>query len=186
MALTAVPKPKSGVRKKRESLRAEFWPDEVAWLGPDEKGYFCGPRTLPLLVSLLRSKELSKDKDPSRVYVELLSRHMGEGVVEMTTEEEHAYAAGYQGATHAIRSWRDGMKILEDAGFIKSKAKGNLTYGTVLLVHPAVAVERLHKAKRIPERWWNTYRSRQIEVKEPSGDELLAARGPKGAGRKRA
>lgn len=157
----------------------------MAWLGPDERGYFCAPRTLPLLGSLLRSKEISGKNDPSRVYVELLSRHMGEGVVEMTSEEEHAYAAGYQGATHALRSWREGMRILGDAGFIKSKAKGNLSYGTVLLVHPAVAVARLHKDKRIPERWWTTYRNRQIEVKEPSGEELQAERGPKRAMRKK-
>jgi hypothetical protein len=95
MTLVPVAKPKNGARQKRESLRQEFWPEDIAWLGPDERGYFCPPRTLPLLVSLLRTKELSGRHDPSRVYVELMSRHMGEGVVEMTNEEEHAYGAGY-------------------------------------------------------------------------------------------
>lgn len=156
---------------KRIALRDELWPGESGkvWQGPDETGYFCAPRTLPLFLSVMQQKAISGSQDPAPVYVELMSRNMGEGIIVMVTEDEHAYASGYTG-NRATRTWRDRMKILEERGFIKIKSKGGLKYGYVLLFHPTIVVQKLKEDGKIPEEWWKdwwvAYRSRQLETGE--------------------
>jgi hypothetical protein len=162
--------PKSPNSAKRAAIRKEFWPKEDAWTGENETGWFKSPRTLPLILSLLRSKELTNAHDPTGVYLELLARHFDSGVVEVTSEEDHAFAAGYSG-TRARRTWQERMKLLEDLGFIKTKKFGNKRFKQVLLVHPTAAVKRLHDKGRVREEWWNAYRTRQIEIGEPSYEE---------------
>lgn len=159
---------------RREKLRKEYWPSEIAWDGKG-KGWYPAPRTLPLILALLASKDLSGNQDPSRVYVELLARHMDEGFIEMTHEEDHAYAAGYWGP-RGTRTWRERMEILQANGFIKVKPKGNRRYGFVLLVHPSLVIEQLRQKNKLPEGWWDTYRARQIETKETAYEDLIASR----------
>lgn len=148
--------------KRREALKEEFWPNEIPWNGPDEVGYFCAPRTLPLILRALREKAVSRDRDPSAVYVELLARHIGQGVVELMHEDDHAFASGYVN----VRSWRDRMKVLEDAGFVRATTTGNRRYAKVFLAHPALAMQHLHQQGKIPEKLWQAYRARVIEAKE--------------------
>lgn len=157
--------PKTAGAERREKLRKEYWPDDEAWTGENEKGWFRAPRTLPLVLELLVSKELSGNYDPTRVYLELLARQIDGGVIEMTQEAEHAYAAGYFG-TRAVRTWQERMNILEKNGFIKTRQIGNQRYRYVLLVHPTVAIQRLRDSGKISDLWWDTYRARQIETKE--------------------
>jgi len=161
---------KASAAARRQKLRNEFWPDEIAWDGKG-RGWYPAPRSLPLILGLLASKELSGNQDPTRVYVELLSRHMDEGLIEMAHEEDHAYAAGYWGP-RGTRTWRERMEILEANGFIKTRQKGNRKYGYVLLVHPAIAVERLRRQNKLPPGWWDAYRARQIETKETAYEDL--------------
>lgn len=162
---------------RREKLRKEYWLKEDAWTGEKEKGWFRAPRTLPLILSLLSSKELSGSKDPTRVYLELLARHIDEGVIEMVSEAEHSYAAGYEGS-RGIRTWQERMKILEKLGFIKTKQIGNQRYKYVLLVHPTIAIQRLREDKKISDHWWDTYRARQINTGEASYEERQKAKIP--------
>jgi hypothetical protein len=164
---------KNGATQRREKIRKEFWPDADAWTGEKDTGWFRAPRTLPLILTLLASKEFSERYDPTTVYLELMARHIDSGIIEMVSEEDHAFAAGYSGS-RAVRSWRERMKILEDNGFIKVQQTGNQRYKYVLLVHPTVAIQRLRNEGKIPDHWWNTYRSRQIEVKESSFEEREA------------
>lgn len=151
--------------QQRGKWRWEFWSREEAWTGEDEKGWFRAPRTLPLVLQLLGSKQLSGNIDPSSVYLELLARHIDNGVVEMAHEADHAFAAGYVGS-RAVRTWQERMKILENLGFIRTKKIGNQRFKYVLIVHPTVAIQRLYETKRISTQWWETYRARQIETKE--------------------
>jgi hypothetical protein len=164
------------IGERRLKLRKEFWPDEHAWTGKNEKGWFPSPRTLPLVLALLGSKELSGKCDPSRVYLELLARHISDGVVEMAHEGEHAFAAGYVG-NRAVRTWQERMRLLEKNGFIKTKAKGNQLFGLTLLVHPTVVVQRLRDAGKVPDRWWNAYRARLIETGARSFKDLEREKG---------
>jgi hypothetical protein len=156
--------------EKREKLRKEYWLNEDAWTGVNEKGWFRAPRTLPLLLTLMRSKSVSGRVDPTQVYLELLSRHFDGGVIEMTHEADHAYAAGYAG-TRAVRSWQERMRLLEELGFIRTKKIGNQRYRYVLIVHPCTAIERLKQKGLVDVGWKEAYRARQMETKEESFQE---------------
>jgi len=161
---------KSGVAARREEIKRLYWPNEDLWTGEKEVGWFPAPRTLPLILSLLSSKEISAKKDPSSVYIELLSRQRGEGVIEMGHEADHAFASGYEGH-RAVRTWQERMKILEDNGFIKTAEVGNQHFKYVAIVHPTTAVQRLHDSKKIPNKWWNAYLSRKLETKEATHEQ---------------
>ena len=154
--------------KRRSEFKQKFWGADYPWKGPDEVGYFCGPRSLPLILQALALKEVSGDKDPGRVYVELLSCHAGQGVIEMSHPEDHAYSAGYTGT----RAWRDRMKLLEQAGFIKS-VSGGRAFTSVFLVHPAIAMQGLRTAGKIPDKLWTAYQALLIDTKEPSADDII-------------
>jgi hypothetical protein len=158
---------KSGIAKRREEIRQEHWPQEDLWTGEREMGYFPAPRSLPLVLKLLSTKEISGGKDPSFVYLELLSRQRGEGIIEMAHEADHAYAAGYDGS-RAVRTWQERMRILEEIGFIQTVKIGNHRYKYVAMVHPTTVVHRLRVQKRITDDWWNAYIANKRETKEPT------------------
>lgn len=166
---------KTQAHEKRVKLREQFWPDQDVWEGTQETGWFGAPRTLPLILALLGSKDLSGRCDPTRVYLELWSRHLSGGIVEMKHEGDHAFAAGYIGS-RGVRTWQERMKILEKNGFIKTQQIGNQRYSYVLLVHPTAAVQRLYDTNKITKVWWQTYCSRQIETKEPSYAERMKSK----------
>jgi hypothetical protein len=165
-------------RDYRKSCRAlRLWsggPGEIAWTGEKpEQGWFRAPRTLPPVLILLSDKKVTNTKiDAGSVYLDLLARHRDSGIVEMATEGEHSYSSGYPGQ-RGIRSWKERMKLLEDLGFIKSRQLGNQQYKLVLLLHPTVVVQRLYENKKPNDTWWDTYRQRQIETKEPSYEKLM-------------
>jgi hypothetical protein len=161
---------KSGVAARREEIRKQYWPEEDLWTGEKEIGWFPAPRTLPLILSLLSSKEVSANKDPSSVYHDLLSRQRGEGIIEMGHEADHAFASGYEGR-RAVRTWQERMKILEDDGFIKTVEVGNQRFKYVAIVHPTTAVQRLRDEKKIPNKWWNAYLARKIETREATHEQ---------------
>ena len=173
-------KSKSSAEKRREELRKDFFPDEEFWTDSKEKGWFSATRTLSLVLGLMDSKALSGNRAPSKVYVELLTRHVDSGIIEMKSEEEHAYAAGYTG-NRAVRSWRERMRLLKELGFIKTKEGGGRVFHYVLLVHPTVAVKQLFNKNKVSDAWWTTYRGRQGETGEPT---LRSGRG-RGRGQKR-
>jgi hypothetical protein len=149
----------------RDKLRQTLFPVAEPWIGGKETGWFRAPRTLPLILGLLDSKQLSGRARPSNVYLELWARDMGEGLIEMKPEAEHAYAAGYSGP-RAVRTWQERMRILEKIGFIDIKQVGNQHYKYVLLVHPAAVVEKLIREGKVSANWLDTYKVRQIETKE--------------------
>jgi DNA-binding FadR family transcriptional regulator len=145
-------------------------------MGVKERGWFASPRSLPMILRLLGSKGLKNGKTRlGEVYLELLSRHIDEGLVEMVMPEEHAHAAGFT-STRAQRDWREHMQRLEALGFIKSRPRGNMPYGYVLLVHPTRVAHQLHSEKKSPKGWYEQYQARQAELKEPSYAELVDKR----------
>lgn len=155
---------------KRAALKEEWWPDEEVY-DPPEKGWFKLARTLPLILGLLASKKVSGDVDPSRVYLELLSRHMDGGIVELGSEGDHAFASGYD-STRAVRTWQERMKALEQAGFIKTRGTKVQPYKYVLLVDPDVPIQKLNKSGKVPQEWMDTYKARQFETGEAMAPEV--------------
>jgi hypothetical protein len=156
---------KSGIAKRREEVRQRYWPAEDLWTGEKEIGWFSVPRSLPLVLNLLSSKEISGGKDPGGVYLELLSRQKGEGVVEMAHEADHAFASGYDGS-RAVRTWQERMQILEEIGFIRCVKVGNQRYKYVAIVHPTTAVFRLREGGRVSDTWWDAYLANKLETRE--------------------
>ena len=165
---------KSAANERRAALKLQYFGEDDTWTAEKEKGWFQAPRILPLIMELLSRKDLSDNKNPSTVYVELLSRNMGGGLIEMAAEASHAYAAGYVGS-RAIRTWQERMRVLEDLGFIKTVQIDNRRYAYVAMIHPTVAIQRLRDKGKIDDTWYNTYRSRQIEVGEQSFEERYNA-----------
>ncbi|MCH7639000.1 MAG: hypothetical protein IH855_06010 [Bacteroidetes bacterium] len=159
------PRKPSQAEQRRADLKDEFWPGERAWQSFREKGYFSAPRTLPLVMVAIDLKNLSGNKRPSKVYVELLSNHIGQGIVELVPVEDHAFAAGYTGS-RAVRTWSERMKLLETLGFIKTKEKGNRRFGYVLLRHPTIVMSELHDDGKIPDSLWNALKAKQIDARE--------------------
>jgi hypothetical protein len=153
---------------RREELRDSYWRSAIPWTGKDAKGWFPAPRTLPLLLLLLRSKRLSGRQDPSRVYLALLARHVDSGIVEIVNEAELAYESGYTGQ-RAVRTWQERMQLLAKLGLIKIQPSGNQKYRYILLVHPSLVIEKLHKQGGVIDgNWWSAYVARRQETKESS------------------
>jgi hypothetical protein len=163
---------KTGAAARRATIRQSHFAGLDLWTGEKETGWFPMPRTLPLILSLIDSKDISDKKKSSSVYLELLSRHRSDGVIEMGKESEHAFAAGYQGS-RAIRTWRERMLLLEKHHFIVTKQIGNDRFGYVALTHPSTAVHRLHGEKRVPEIWMTAYLHRKMETKEPTHEKRM-------------
>jgi hypothetical protein len=152
---------------KREQLRDSFWPNAstLVWNRKSEKGFCTVPRTLPLLLSLI--KDLTKKLDASRVYLDLWCRVFDEGLIEVRDEEAHAYASGYGSPKRNIRTWQERIKTLEEFGFIKTKPSGSKKYGYILLIHPHRVVEDLKAKNQISDKWWGAYVQRATEVGFP-------------------
>ena len=161
-------KKKTKSASRREEYRKEFFKDLKLWTG-DEDGWFKAPRTLPLLLALISSKQIKGKgtSDLASTYLELWSRHMGEGIIEMKHELDHAFAAGYEGS-RALRTWQERMKALEQLGLIRTTPVGNERYKFVALIHPTEVLKELYADKKIPQAWLGAYRSRIIETKEVS------------------
>ena len=176
--------------RKRENRREKIWPGSHAerWGAYREKGFFCAPRSLPLLLNLLADKNIVGTSNCSRVYIDLLARDLGQGIVEISSAEEHAYFSGYD-SSRSARTWRDNIKALEKAGFIRIEPKPNQPIGFILILHPHLAVLKLREKNLIDESWWSAYEKRLedtgalIPPEEKPADGRRVVRG--GGGRKR-
>ena len=61
---------------------------------------------MPLILTLIsRLAPKGKQDGAARVYLELWMRDFGEGIVELTDPEIHAFAAGYTSPARGARSW---------------------------------------------------------------------------------
>jgi hypothetical protein len=132
---------------------------------------------LPLILWLIDDLA-GKGKECSKVYLDLLSRDFGQGLVEIRDEADHAYCAGFI-TDRGPRSWRERIVILKELGFVRVAPRGNREIGYLLLVHPLLAVKSLRAAKRVPDRWWNMLRDqvRAVGASWPEGDGLRLVEG---------
>lgn len=162
--------------QKREQLREQRWPDsgDRIWNGTREKGWWPAPRALPLFLQLARDKKIVGNTDCSRVYLELLSRDFGQGLVEIRDEDEHAFCAGYTG-NRARRSWQERMRLLAKNGFIEIDAKGNRSIGYVLIVHPALVAAKFRRERKVTEEWWQMLQQQLIDSGAGALDDPLTS-----------
>src|SRR5579862_9952560 len=92
---------------KRRKIREEHWKGagKFIWDRSEEKGFVTVPRTLPLIVALI--KHLSLKNDASRVYLDLWGRSYDQGVVEVNDEKQFAMSSGYADNSRNVRSWQE-------------------------------------------------------------------------------
>jgi len=164
--------------ERLRNVRDEFWPNADPWTGAPsvDDGWFKAPRTLPLILNLIRDKRLTPKSDPTSVYLELLSRQFGDGIVEIQNQAEHAYAAGYSSRRGAERTWEEHMRLLESLGFIKIQGVGPNAFKYVLIVHPSTVIHELNQKGIVPAEWMAVYRDRCIVTKELSYEKRQALR----------
>jgi hypothetical protein len=146
--------------EEHEAFKKKHWPTEPVFI-PPKRDWIKAPRSLPLLMSLISSKKVSGGRDPSSVYLELLSRRWDSGVVEINNEAEHAFAAGYAGR-RGLRTWRERMALLEEVGLIKTKGNTLQRYRYVLLLDPDHAVSKIKHIKgAVTADWLEQYELRR-------------------------
>lgn len=152
--------------KKRQDIKNNTWPKDIAWNWTEykESGWFAVPRTLPLIVQIIDSPKISGKVKPSNVYLELLSRNLGDGIVELTSEQEHAYNSGHT-KKRAVRTWKEKMQLLVNHEFIKTKRLGIQEYKYAIIIHPTVVIHSLYEKQLIDPTLWEIFQSRQADVK---------------------
>lgn len=147
----------------REQQLEELWPgsrDQV-WPRKTEKGWFKGPRALPLILALVNTKALRGDQDIQMTYLTLLSENRDEGLVEIKNEPEFAELAGFTSSPRGVRMWRERVRILQRLGLLRFYKRGSQEIGFVALVHPYDALDELRRAGKITDDGlWNLYRSK--------------------------
>ena len=90
---------KTKADQKREDRRNELWPGSAEWIWDvfDEAntvGFATISRLMPWITVLIRHLS-GKGKDPTGIYWELWCRDMGQGFIQISDEQECAYASGY-------------------------------------------------------------------------------------------
>ncbi len=169
---TRPPKPAD----RRLQLRESLWPgqDERIWSRHYQTGFCTLPRLLPLVMVLIKdlAKKMDGVGDPSLVYLELWSRCFDEGIVTIRDDAECAYMSGYSG-TRATRSWRERIDLLQQLGFIETKAAHNREYAHVLLLDPIMVCAELREKGEVADEWWNAFvgRAQEIGASVPSPED---------------
>ena len=155
-------------RGRRLHIRDAVFPaagDLIYVGGNTEKGWRLLPRTMPLVLTLISSlAPKGKQDGAARVYLELWFRDFGEGIVELTDPEIHAFAAGYTTSRRAARTWRECMDVLEALGFIRLAPHGSRRYGYALIIHPDKVVQQLRSIGKVDDAWYNAYQQRRAET----------------------
>lgn len=157
MSTTASAKSRHMGQRKRD-LRDKLWPgsEKEVWNRHESKGFTTIPRILSLILHLITITHGKRSGNPSMVYLDLWCRVFDDGVVEVTDEEDFAYAAGYS-TSRGVRTWRSHVRLLIELGFVRGLKKGSREFGYLLIVDPYLVAEKLHNEDRVPEQWWNAF-----------------------------
>lgn len=149
---------KADARRLRK--RNDLWREaEHIAAKPFETGWWKASRALALFLSLTRDRRITGRLDCSAVYLDLLSRDYGQGFVEILDEADHAFCSGYFGE-RAVRSWRERMEKLAEAGFIMIKPKANRRVGYALILDQYTVAHSLRAQSKVDDIWWQNYLQR--------------------------
>lgn len=157
-------------RLRDQHFGAQAW--ERAWQGPDEKGYACVPRVLPILLELAHASAVTGRMDCRSAYVELLTQNWGQGFIDIKDEQAHAMRSGYT-SKRGVRTWQERIKVLAKQGFIEIKPKSMREIGYILLRHPNSVVADLRLAGKIDDQTWAAFLEtcQEFGVAPPAQDE---------------
>ena len=149
--------------EKKIKLRKQLWPeieDSMIWNRKLQDGFTTIPRTMPYFHKIM--DELSeKGKPVSNTYFALWCRAFDEYVLEIKSENEMAFEAGFSGQ-RAVYTWRDRMKELMRQGFIKVAPGSAGEYNHVVLLDPYFVIKNCKD--QISDQTYNAFIQRKIEI----------------------
>jgi hypothetical protein len=150
---------------ERASMLQELIPggDALVWPRAGEGGWFQGPRSLPLILAVVNTKQFRGNVDIASTYLALLAENWGEGLVEIKGESDAAMLAGLRADARGLRGWRDRMRKLEKLELIRIFPRGTQAIGYVVLMHPHDVLQRLRDKRKIDDGMWNLYQSKLRE-----------------------
>jgi hypothetical protein len=152
----------SKMEQRVMAMRAELWPDvadEQLWDRKKASGFTTMPRTMTYLVNILDT--MSKGQPAGMTYLTLWCRLFFSGIVELPSEKQMAFEAGFTGE-RAVDTWRKRMRHLKRLGFVDYKAGTDHDFQWVLVLNPHHAVLRL--GAKVQERYRAAWRDRAVEV----------------------
>jgi hypothetical protein len=151
----------SKMEKRALAMRQELWPalsEDFLWDRNKAAGFTTMPRTMAYLMNIIDS--LTKGQPAGKTYLTVWCRLFYPGIVELGTEKQMAFEAGFSGE-RAVDTWRKRMRHLKRFGFIDYKAGSDHDFQWVLVFNPHHVVQRLEKVQgRLKAAW----KERAIEV----------------------
>jgi len=102
-----------------------------------------------------------------------LARTPEEGIVEITSEAEHAFLSGFTPNQRGIRSWRERIRALEKLGFISVHGAAGREIDQVIMIHPREPMQRLRSEGKIRDALWNQYRKMVVDTTGKAPEEDL-------------
>jgi hypothetical protein len=158
---------KSKIKSQIEALRAELWPNIETmhvWNRQTSDGYSTMPRTISQLGAI--GDALSgKGKPVMQTYLELWCRVYDDGFVNLSRQQEIAFASGFSGQ-RAVATWRERMKRLHELGFIDIKEGPSGPYSYALIINPywVVASHKKNGTKNFPQDRYVALFERALEI----------------------
>ncbi len=159
--------PKSKIKSQIEALRAELWPNIESlpvWNRQTSDGYSTVPRTLSQLGAIADALS-GKGKPVMQTYLELWCRVYDNGFVNLSKQQEIAFASGFSGQ-RAVATWRERMKRLQELKFvdIKEGPSGAFSYALILNPYWVIAFHRKAKSKTFPTDRYVALFERALEI----------------------
>ncbi len=109
-----------------------------------------------------------KGKPVSQAYLSLWCRVFDASFIEIKNEREVASEGGFSGERQ-VTTWHTRMKLLAELGFIEVKPGTAGKYQYVLILNPYTVIQKLRKAKKIPDDLYIALFSRAQEVGAANG-----------------
>jgi hypothetical protein len=158
---------KSKVVANIEALRLELWPninDLHVWNRQTSDGFSTIPRTLSQIGSMADALS-GKGKPVMQTYLELWCRVYDNGFVNLSRQQEIAFASGFSGQ-RAVATWRERMKRLQELDFIDIKAGPSGPFSYALIINPywVVASHKKKGTALFPNDRYSALFERSLEI----------------------
>jgi hypothetical protein len=152
----------SKMETRSMSMRTELWKEiseDQLWDRKKANGFTTMPRTMAHLINIIDS--LTKGTPAGMVYLTIWCRLFSVGILELASENEMAFEAGFSGE-RAVDTWRKRMRPLKEHGFIDYKPGAAHEFQWVLVYNPHHVVQKL--GTKIQARYRTAWLGRAMEV----------------------
>lgn len=162
MSRTAIQK--KIIKGKDEAKLREFFPDvdtKDVWSRKTHKGFTTIPKTMPLIMTLMDSLETGQPM--SSAYFALWCLAWDGAFVQIRNEKALAMESGFSGE-RAVTTWKKRMRLLQQWGFIETKAAEH-EFSFALILNPHIVLKRLkEKGKLQSEELYSLLKTKDIDL----------------------